>query len=496
MPLSLVDSASQEVSAAIEASYAPVLDLSHAVRHHVTEQIAEWEQVTRSALDAEFPLLLHERKLLRWQTQLHSPSIQKGDLDQAVDDYLSFSKAIGRPANESFWRRQLGTGNHRQASPRRPADETSISVRLLLTEWQKQLDGMRAEWELREIALRRAALMEQLDRLLTLLQKLRDQLHELGLDTGILLDLSKGSLTPQDIEQFTRWASYLAEDKGIRSLCALLGKMRQIDLSEKIERVRSVVPIHMDMPNISSREEIVGIRLGRDIEHVLPSELALLADPDTALLFDLKYVESGLMCFDMQGLQRIHKHVEMEEERRVQEVEKHGPMIICIDTSGSMNGMPETVAKAVTLFLAAKSRDQQRPCYLINFSTGIDVLELGGGVGLEAVLRFLQMSFHGGTDVAPALEHALDKMENEAYRNADLLVVSDFIMSALPERTLARIDGRRTHGNRFHSLVVGDCYMTQRLKNFFDNEWVYDPRHARIQELVSFEQEMHRKGQV
>jgi uncharacterized protein with von Willebrand factor type A (vWA) domain len=76
-----------------------------------------------------------------------------------------------------------------------------------------------------------------------------------------------------------------------------------------------------------------------------------------------------------------------------------------------------------------------------NFSTGINVLKLGKDVGLEAVLRFLQMSFPGGTDVAPALEHALDKMVEEAYRNADLLVVSEFIMSALPERTLARIDG-------------------------------------------------------
>jgi uncharacterized protein with von Willebrand factor type A (vWA) domain len=103
---------------------------------------------------------------------------------------------------------------------------------------------------------------------------------------------------------------------------------------------------------------------------------------------------------------------------------------------------------------------------LINFSTGLDVLERGADVGLETVLRFLQMSFHGDTDVAPALEHALDKMEEEAYRKADLLVVLDFIMSALPERTLARIDGRRVHGNRFHWLLAGDCYMTQRLKSF------------------------------
>lgn len=320
---------------------------------------------------------------------------------------------------------------------------------------------------------------------------MQEQLKTFGVDTGILLDLSKGSLTAQDIEQFKRWAKYLAEDQGIRALCDLLGKIRQIELSERIERVKSFVQSRISLPDINSREEIVGIRLGRDIEHVLPAELALLADPDTAILFDLKYVESRLMCFDMQGIQNVHRHVETEEERSIKEAEKQGPMVICIDTSGSMNGMPETIAKAVALFLATKAREQKRPCYLINFSTGINTLDLGSDLGIEALMRFLQMSFHGGTDVAPALNHALDTMERDAYKNADLLIVSDFIMSDLPARTLARIESRRLDGSRFHSLVVGSCYMAHQLKSLFDNEWVYDPRNSRIHELVGFERRVN-----
>lgn len=263
-----------------------------------------------------------------------------------------------------------------------------------------------------------------------------------------------------------------------------------------IERARSVASVKVSLPDINSREEIVGVRLGRDLENLLPAELALLADPDTALLFDLKYVESGLMCFDMQGIQIAQRHIETEEERDVKEAEKKGPMVICIDTSGSMKGMPETVAKAVALFLSAKAREQKRSCYLINFSTGIDTLDLGADVGIEALLRFLQMSFHGGTDVAPALEHALDKMEQDAYRNADLLVVSDFIMSELPKRSLARIENRQLNGNRFHSLVVGKCYMTKRIRSHFENEWVYDPSSSRIHELVRFERNIKKSPSV
>lgn len=490
MPLTSVDSASAEIGAALALSYSSLMDSSDAVRNHVSGQIGEWACATRSALGTGFPLTAHEQKWLDWRSRLQSSSIQRSELGKAVDDYTAFSRAIGRPANEAFWRSQFDTKPHQTAIAQKLNGDTSISTRLLLAEWQKGMDRARAEWELQEIALRRAALMEQLGRILQMLRQLEEQLRSLGLDTGILLDLSKGNLTPQDIAQLQRWAQYLAQDEGIRSLCDLLGKMRQIELSETIERVKSIVPVKTDMPDINSREEIVGIRLGKDIEHILPSELALLADPDTALLFDLKYVESSLMCFDMQGIQHVQRHVETEDERCVKEAEKHGPMVICIDTSGSMNGTPETVAKAVALFLAAKAREQGRPCYLINFSTYIESLDLSADVGMEAVLRFLRMSFHGGTDVAPALEHALDKMEQDAYKNADLLVVSDFIMADLPERSLARIECRRLDGNRFHSLVVGECYMTQRLKSLFDNEWVYDPGNARIHELIRFERSM------
>ncbi|ELM1174668.1 VWA domain-containing protein, partial [Pseudomonas aeruginosa] len=241
---------------------------------------------------------------------------------------------------------------------------------------------------------------------------------------------------------------------------------------------------------INSREEIIGIRLGRDIEHMLPSELALLADPETSILFDLKYVESRLMCFDMQGIQRVQQHHQKEELRSVEEAAKQGPMVICVDTSGSMSGMPETVAKAVALFIAGKARQQKRACYLINFSTGIETLDLGDDFGMEALIKFLGMSFHGGTDAIPALDHALGVMKSEAYERADLLMISDFIMASLPEHLRQQIEQQRTHGNRFYSLVVGDCFMTQRLTSLFDHEWVYDPHSSQIHELIGFQRKL------
>jgi hypothetical protein len=49
-------------------------------------------------------------------------------------------------------------------------------------------------------------------------------------------------------------------------------------------------------------------------------------------------------------------------------------------------------------------------------------------------------------------------------------------MAGLPKDTLERIGRQRSDGNRFHSLVIGDCYMTE-LKSLFDQEC---PTHAAV----------------
>lgn len=492
MPASL-DSAVAAIKTELRASYGVMLNSSSSLRDHIDTQVVNWRALTHSALRSDFPFGAHEQALRKWQPRLQASPTQDIDGLRAVEDFLEFCRAAKQTVEETFWKKQFIEVNTGNASGRNLAD-TSVSARLLLQQWQKRMDQVRAKWELCEIAARRAQLLKHLDELLKILQQLHDRLHDMGLDPGLLIDLSTGELREQDLRQFERWASYLAQDDGIKRLCDLLGRMRQIELSERIERVKSLASVVTPVPDINSREEIVGIRLGRDIEHALPSELALLADPDTALLFDLKYVESALMCFDMQGMDRPCLPVEQEQDMSVSQSGKHGPMVICIDTSGSMQGMPETVAKAVALFLAAKARESQRPCYLINFSTTIATLDLSGGAGFKALMRFLQMSFHGGTDVAPALEHALNKMEEESYRRADLLVISDFIVSDLPQAFLERVERRRQDGNRFHSLVIGEAYLNHRLRTHFDNEWVYHPDAGLIHELLGFERKMFHSG--
>lgn len=226
-----------------------------------------------------------------------------------------------------------------------------------------------------------------------------------------------------------------------------MARLRFAEQTTRQERIKAVSTVTEYVPDINSREEIVGVYLGKDIEHALPQEIALLSDDDTSVLFDMKFVEGRLMCLEMEGTQSRAHDVEEEITAEVEEEEKLGPVIICIDTSGSMQGAPETIAKAVTLYMATRAMSQQRDCYLINFSTGIETLDLSGQIGMAKVMAFLRRSFHGGTDAGPALTHALGMMSKEKYEQSDLLIISDFIMASLPESLAEKISGAKANKN-------------------------------------------------
>ena len=438
------------------------------------------EKNLRTTLMEQFPFANEESKFATCRDRVLSSSISQELFESSLNDYVSFCRSIGVPANESFWQKQFS-----------PSDkDLTLVLNLFLTEWRKNLDEARTQWEFKTIQRFREELYSKIIEILDTFQKMREELIALGLDLGWFFDLSKGSLTQFDLLEIQRWTKYLQNDDGVSALCELLGRLRQIELSEKIERVSVTRMREVRLPDINSKEEIVGIRLGRDLEYALPSELALLSDSETALLFDLKFIEARLICFDMNGIQSSLETYVDEIDEAVEEQDKLGPIIICVDTSGSMQGMPETIAKAVTLFMLKKAKEQNRDCFLINFSTQISTIDLGRDFNTEKLIKFLSMSFRGGTDAAPALCHALEVMESDMYEKADLIMISDFVMGDLNVELLEKIEQRRNFGNRFYSLVVGEPFMYKRMRTVFDHEWIFNPMTSKIQELDQFQKKV------
>ncbi|ELI5412120.1 TPA: VWA domain-containing protein [Vibrio parahaemolyticus] len=471
MPVELIHKQSDDLLKELTSERSVLLGNLDELSSKVEAKVRAWKVGAERSLEVDNPFSDDQANLKIW--------MNNQDVDRLLKNYISFCQKAKYHVDSSFW--------HKELLENKPND-TARS--LLLLDWQKKLDKSVSEWYFETLSRMRKEFYKQISEWLNLLEELMYSLESLGLELGMYFDLADVELKSGSIEELKRWADYLKNDEGAKKVSELLGKVRQIESSTKIEKVLKSVAFKQPVVDINSKEEIVGVVQGKDIEHALPSELALLSDPETSVLFDLKYLESRLLSFEMQGITEIEQERSILVDESVEEDSKLGPMILCVDTSGSMHGAPEHIAKAMALYLSTVARKQDRNCYLINFSTSIVTFDLTGKKGLESLIKFLSSSFHGGTDVAPALHHATELMKNESYENADVLVISDFIMGELPKNVMKSIEEQRDKGNKFNSLVIGDCFMYQQSKTQFDLEWIYNPYTSGIEELVNFKQNL------
>ena len=283
-------------------------------------------------------------------------------------------------------------------------------------------------------------------------------------------DYSKGHKRFINFKEINAFIKHIQTSKDLRKIAALLGREEK-NGNKKIEHSS----IDQSIKTHNHKEEMSGVTLGRDLANLLPQELAMLKDENLELLFNLKYIQNRLFCFEKQGYETIQKeHYKMAKNE--------GAMIICVDTSSSMSGNREYLAKAITLFLATKASMQNRACYLINFSTDIETMELSGKDNARNLINFLAMSFNGGTDVAPALKEGLKKMQEDSFKQSDLIVISDGYFGEISQNLQQQMQDQRHKGNKFYLLDIDD---NADKKTFFDTHWVYDTQTQKAQVLYA-----------
>lgn len=139
-----------------------------------------------------------------------------------------------------------------------------------------------------------------------------------------------------------------------------------------------------------------------------------------------------------------------------------------------MSGYPENCAKALAYGLMQIALVEERDCFVIMFSTQKITYELTKQDGLHEVVNFLSYSFHGGTDLGPVLDQSIDLMADGKYKNADLVVLSDFIAPSQPEAMQARVQKLKQQKNRFHAVNLSK-YGNPQLLELFDHCWSYHP---------------------
>lgn len=210
----------------------------------------------------------------------------------------------------------------------------------------------------------------------------------------------------------------------------------------------------------SSKSDISGIIVGDDLNCVLPAELALLGDKATENIFLHRYSQKRLQVF-----------ASASHSRSIEKKEK-GPIFMCIDTSGSMEGEPEMMAKTLALAVAIVAQRQNRPLVLINYSHIVSFFFLQKlGAQKKKLIRFLARSYAGGNDENRLFRFVFhDIYEIERYKTlsgqfvgADLLVISDFLWGRLMHDVKNLLAAAHSEGMRFYAVSTREMSFPQQM---------------------------------
>ena len=172
---------------------------------------------------------------------------------------------------------------------------------------------------------------------------------------------------------------------------------------------------------------------------------------------------------------------------------KHdGPIVICLDTSSSMQGEPVLVAKALSIAICIIAQRRKRKVLVVKYSSTHDLFRLHNiEHDKKDLLDFLGEAEMGGNDEDSMFRWLFDDImpfEGD-YSTADILCISDFGWAHISAEVMEKINAEKQKGMTFYGLNIVDSsvmgqYMRERMEqmsefpdspaNVCDSMWEYD----------------------
>lgn len=202
---------------------------------------------------------------------------------------------------------------------------------------------------------------------------------------------------------------------GIPEAMTLLEKMRQSDALKKFAQLLGRIK-KIAARKAASDDKAEGIRVtkpetGRDIKRALPRELIALSHP--ALRFNaLTRWSRGELALRGE-----------EAKRKLGE----GPVVVCEDSSGSMDGVKQQWAKAVVLSLAhyAKLRNRSFAWIMFDSSVKRSKTYIRGRLSPKDLLEIAESRSGGGTNFEIPLREAVKVIRGQGLKKADIAFITD-----------------------------------------------------------------------
>lgn len=195
-------------------------------------------------------------------------------------------------------------------------------------------------------------------------------------------------------------------------LAELLSKNQKMrEIAEWAGRFKAIARKKQKNKHVETTDRS-GVTLGIDVERLLPSELAAYKNPITKVDFLRRYAEQQTMMYSPEGKESLGK----------------GPIILCLDQSGSMKELDEQ-SKGFALALMMIAKKQRRDFAIIPFSSATKQQELyyeKGKIKPSDLVELASLFLGGGTAFLPPLKKAVNIIEKrKRFSKADIIFVTD-----------------------------------------------------------------------
>ncbi len=320
------------------------------------------------------------------------------------------------------------------------------------------------------------------------IQKLKKKMSNVSLSAthGVLMEIDNIKNVVEicqgwDIEQKLNNLSYqekmtlaakVKSNSRFRELARIVGHIRQLALSSRYAKIH-------DLPY-----EIYNVVLGDDLLKIHPVEITYLSHPSFQYDFYQRLAYKKLMQYELKGT----------------ETTGEGSIIVCVDTSGSMSGKPETMSKAVSLGLLEIARADKRNFISIIFGQKNKVRtfifkrdeveiyrpdeEMKVVNFAEGLLEFATGFIGGGTDFETPLNTAFSFREkDEIYKDADLIFITDDICEISEDFLKKYHILKQKKQFRTYGILIGPKFQeSNTMKKFCDEVINY---HVFTEELAT-----------
>ena len=268
--------------------------------------------------------------------------------------------------------------------------------------------------------------------------------------------IGAGNSKEENLRRENRFLRSIPKD--LRKLAKLLGRRGSVDFKPSGH-----------FPT-AAKSDITGITIGDNLSSLLPSETALLSCPATQPTFYHNYVEKRLQIFASAS------------SGNAPVTHQDGPVIICLDTSGSMRGEKVEMACNLTMAITIIAQRRKRDVLVVKYSDWHFLLKVTKLSRQREDLEKFLSSYQGCGNAENELFRWLfkDILPNEkAFDTADILCITDFGWEPLNDYTIKLIESFKRKGMIFYGLnVLGfEKWSFDSMTTVCDSLWKWSSNH-------------------